>query len=53
MKLRCASVLALAFTALSALANADFNNATWAQGGPYTMEGLKGKVAVLYFFEEG
>ncbi len=25
----------------------------WTNGGPYTWEGLKGKVVVLYFYEEG
>lgn len=25
----------------------------WVQGGPFTVEGLKGKAAVLYFYEEG
>lgn len=23
---------------------------TWAQNGPYTMDGLKGKLVVLYFY---
>ena len=26
---------------------------TWVNGGPFTMAGLKGKLVVLYFFEEG
>ncbi|HYG75472.1 MAG TPA: hypothetical protein VEK08_10760 [Planctomycetota bacterium] len=25
----------------------------WANGGPYTVSGLKGKAVVLYFYEEG
>ena len=26
---------------------------SWANGGPYTMSGLKGKLLILYFYEEG
>ena len=25
----------------------------WANGGPYTMSGLSGKLVALYYFEEG
>jgi hypothetical protein len=30
----------------------DFNN-TWALNGPYSLEGLKGKVVVFRFYESG
>jgi len=53
MKLSLLGILATALLSLSAFAGADFNSATWAQGGPYSMEGIKGKVVLLYFFEEG
>lgn len=49
--------LALAFfvgLSLSSLASAapQFTG-TWVNGGPYKSEALKGKVTVLYFYEEG
>lgn len=33
--------------------NAEFNPATWAQGGPYSVANLKDKVVMLVYFDEG
>lgn len=54
MKLKICFALAWACLALNTLAiEADFNAATWGNGGPYSLASLKNKIAVLYFFDEG
>ena len=67
MNFKCVGLLALACMAVGLVAadkkmsetagdaatgRPDFNN-TWALSGPYTLEGLKGKLVVIRFFETG
>ncbi|MBI3831971.1 MAG: redoxin domain-containing protein [Planctomycetes bacterium] len=47
----CAILLSLA--GMAHAADVPEFTGTWVVDGPYTKEGLKGKVVVLYFFEEG
>ena len=56
--MRRTGALALAAAAMLGASSARAADApefpdTWVNGGPYTMAGLKGKLVVLYFFEEG
>ena len=55
MKLKYLGLIALICMAapLCAAETVDFNATTWANNGPYSLAGLKDKVAVLYFFDLG
>ena len=51
-RIACLIALCLAAGASTASAAPTSFPDTWVNGGPYSLEGLKGKVAVLVYYEE-